>query len=99
MTFRKLRVKIKEYPILLYEEIYSMHQAVDRTELFEHGQDEPDYVFWMVPDGNYVVEQGTDSCIRQVTVKDGKAVWGEEQRALSYEELEAAFIEHFGEEK
>jgi hypothetical protein len=93
----KLRVKVKELPVLLHEEIYSMRQAVDRTELFEHGQDSPDCMFWMVPDGAYVVEQGNDGCIRQVTVKNGEATWEEEQRAVSYEELEAAFIEHFGE--
>jgi hypothetical protein len=98
MSFTKLRVKIKELPVLLHEEIYSLRQAVDRTDLFEHGLDETDCMFWMVPDGKYVVEQGDDGCIRQVAVKDGKITWEEEQHAWSYEELEAAFYEQFPEE-
>ena len=66
----KLKIRVIRPPISIFE-LREGKDEIDRTEYFEHAFSDVNHLFWMVPDGKYMICQGQEPpCI--VTVKKSK---------------------------
>jgi hypothetical protein len=58
----KLKIKIESPPISIFE-CKKGEKDIDRTGYFEHAMSRQNTMYWMVPDGTYLVTQGNKPCI------------------------------------